>query len=241
MYDPQAVLEAMYANNTLVLLCFLGNVVFAFLYFSIGVYLAIKKQLYVLPFIGAAVFFWHDLTYVLDYRLWFEQYTHWWFQVTWLALIGTTLFEVFLIYQFIRYGHKELFPEMSRQAFTVMTLGAVAGIGTLWFLIKANLQDELYLVTFAITAIWSVPFHTGIMLRRRSSAGQSVAMELCVIVIFTAVSTVFVVVAPSVFSTIYYLAFYAAFILWIVTNIVMIRKLPKTPDYPKPVPIPNWA
>jgi hypothetical protein len=241
MYDPHQVVQAMYANNTLIQVCFLGNVIFAFLYFGIGVYLTIKKQIYVLPFIGAALFFWHDLNYVLDYQLWFEQYTHWWFQFTWFALIGTVGFEVFLIGQFIKYGHKELFPEMSKLQFSAMTVGATLGIGALWFLIKAGLKDELYLITFAITAIWSVPFHTGIMLRRRSCAGQSIAMELCVMVILAAVSVAFVTVAPALFRTKLYLAFYLAFNAWCVVNIILIRKLPKEPAYPALTPIRSWS
>lgn len=241
MYDPNQVLEAMNANNTLLLLCFLGNIVFAFVYFGIGVYMTIKKKIYVLPFIGAALFLWHDLNYVLDYKLWFEQYTHWWFQLTWYALIGTVAFELYLIHQFIKYGHKELFPEMSKAQFSVMTIGATLGIGALWFLIKAGLQDDLYLITFAVTAIWSVPFHTGIMLRRRSSAGQSIAMEACVIVIFTAVSVAFVTVAPSLFLTPLYLAFYVAFITWCCANIYLIKNLPTEPAYPVLQPIAGWG
>ncbi|MET0545220.1 MAG: hypothetical protein ABWZ40_02815, partial [Caulobacterales bacterium] len=219
MYDPNQVVEAMRANNALLIGCFLGNVVFALLYFAIGVYLTLKHKIYVLPFIGAALFFWHDLTYVLDYKLWFETYTHWWFQLTWFALVGTVAFEAFLIQQFIKFGHKELFPDMSMIQFAAMTMGAVFGIGAIWWLIKAALDDDLYLVTFAITAIFSVPFHTALMLRRRSSAGQSIAMELCVIVIFAAVSLAFVVVAPSLFKTIQYLAFYVTFNVWCLFNI----------------------
>ena len=241
MYDPAQVLAAMNENNNLIIACFLGNIVFAFAYFGIGVALTVKKQVYALPFIGAALFFWHDLTYVLEYKMWFELYPHWWFKFTWFALIGTVGFEVFLIQQFIKYGHKELFPEMSKAQFTALTVGATLGVGAIWFLIKGSLHDDLFLIGFALTAIWSVPFHTGIMLRRRSSAGQSVAMQLCVIVIFAAVSIFFVAVAPAVFKTLQYLAFYLTFNIWCLVNIYLIRKLPAEPAYPALVPIRNWS
>jgi len=231
----------MRANNALLIACFLGNVVFAFLYFAIGVYMTLKKRIYVLPFIPAALFFWHDLNFVLSHDLWFDAYPHWWFQFTWYALIGTVAFEAYLISQFIRFGHPEIFPELSRLQFTAMTIGATLGIGGLWFLIKAGLNDDLYLISFTITAIFSVPFHTGVMLRRRSSAGQSVAMNLCVIVIFAAVSLASVVVAPIVFRTTLYLAFYLAFNAWCVVNIVLIKKLPTEPPYPALTPIRNWT
>lgn len=239
MYDPQQVLTAMNANNTVLLWCYLGNIIFAFVYFGIGVYLTTKKKVYALPFIGAALFFWHDLTYVLQYELWFEQYPHWWFKFTWFALIGTVGFEVYLIQQFIKYGHREIFPEMSKFQFSALTVGAVLGVGALWFLIKGSLHDDLFLIGFAITAIWSVPFHTGIMLRRRSSAGQSVAMQLCVIVIFAAVSFAFVTIAPDLFQTKLYLAFYLTFNAWCLVNIYLIRKLPEAPAYPALMPI-SW-
>ena len=241
MYDYNQVVAAMYEHNTLIILCFLGNIVFALLYFAIGVYMTLKKQIYALPFIGAALFFWHDLTFVLNYELWFKTYKHWWFQLTWFALIGTVLFEAYLIAQFIRFGHGELFPDMSKRNFTLLTIGATIGVGCIWFLIKGALHDDLFLIGFALTAIWSVPFHTGILLRRRSSAGSSVAMELCVIVILLAVSVLFVTVAPETFRTLTYLAFYVVFNLWCIVNIILIKKLPDSPAYPSLAPIKGWS
>jgi hypothetical protein len=63
----------------------------------------------------------------------------------------------------------------------MLVLGTL-GIGAMWWLIKASMGDELFFVTFEITAFLSVPFHTAIMARWQSRAGQSVVMELATIV-----------------------------------------------------------
>lgn len=101
---------------------------------------------------------------------------------------------------------------------------------------KASLNDPLFLVTFAITAFWSTPFHTGVMLRRWSSAGQSVWMKLSVVVLFSCVSAALMIAAPAFRSPIY-LAVYAVFVCWPLFNIRMIRRMPSELAYPEPKPI----
>jgi len=66
-------------------------------------------------------------------------------------------------------------------------------------------------------------------------------MQLCVIIILAAVSIFFVTVAPAVFRTAQYLAFYVTFNIWCVVNIYLIRKLPAEPAYPALAPIRNWS
>jgi hypothetical protein len=95
----------------------------------------------------------------------------------------------------------------------------------LWALVKATLDDELYFLSFAITAVFSVPFHTAIMSRRQSRAGQSVMMELSTIVMLLSETAAFVQVAP-VFHSPVYLAFVAAFVVWPLVNIWLMLKLP---------------
>ncbi len=77
--------------------CLAVTVVFAFVYFFIAFALARKQQVYVVPFTGAALFFWHDLSFVLFYDKWFSVYDHWWLKMWWFALVGTVSTIVMLL------------------------------------------------------------------------------------------------------------------------------------------------
>ena len=225
-YEPLSVLTAIDAHNSSVLACLVFALGFSFVYFGIAVQMARRQRVYVEPFLGAALFFWHDLSFVLNWPEWSSVYGgHWWLKLWTVGLCGTVALEAFLIWQFIQYGHKEILPSVSKTAFAAITVAGVLGTGSMWWLVKASLNDPLYLVTFAITAIWSTPFHTGIMLRRGNTAGQSVAMNLSVIVIFSAVSTAFMLVVPAFRSPVYF-AFLATFLAWPLFNIWLIRRLP---------------
>jgi len=77
------------------------------------------------------------------------------------------------------------------------------GIGAIWALVKFSMGDELFFITFAITAVFSVPFHTAIMSRRQSRAGQSIAMELSTVVMIVSLTGVFVQIDPFFRSPLY--------------------------------------
>ena len=226
MYAYKAALAAIDGNTTRIMVYLMTTVVFALLYFVIALRMAIKQQVYVVPFIGAALFFWHDLTFVLQYDLWFHVYNHWWVKMWWYALCGTVALELLMIYQVFRYGHQELWPNLSRSAYGALIVLGTLGIGAMWYLIKISLQDELFFITFAITAVFSVPFHTAIMSRRQSRAGQSIVMELSTIVMLLCLSAAFTQVDPFFSSTPYRL-FVAAFTLWPLANVALILRFPK--------------
>ena len=226
MYAYKAALAAIDGNTTRIMIYLMTTVVFAFLYFVIALRMAIKQQVYVVPFIGAALFFWHDLTFVLQYDLWFHVYNHWWVKMWWYALCGTVALELLMIYQVFRYGHQELWPNLSRSAYGALIVLGTLGIGAMWYLIKISLQDELFFITFAITAVFSVPFHTAIMSRRQSRAGQAIVMALSTIVMLLCLSAAFTQVDPFFSSTPYRL-FVAAFTLWPLANVALILRFPK--------------
>jgi hypothetical protein len=143
----------------------------------------------------------------------------------WFALVGTVVLELVMLYQVYRYGREELWPGLSKRAFGALLLLGTLGVGALWALVKATLDDELYFISYAITAVFSVPFHTAIMSRRQSRAGQSVMMELSTIVMLLSETAAFVQVAP-VFHSPVYLGFVAAFVLWPLANVWLILRLP---------------
>ncbi|HKY92125.1 MAG TPA: hypothetical protein VJM11_13845 [Nevskiaceae bacterium] len=239
MYDAHAALAAIDQNTTSIMACLLITVAFAFIYFLIAFRMAFKQKVYVVPFVGAAVFFWHDLTFVLMFDTWFNVYDHWWVKMWWYALCGTVVFEILMLWQVWRYGREELWPKLSSAQFGWMIVLGTLGCGALWFLVKFTIHDPLFFTTFAITAIWSVPFHTGIMARRQSRAGQSIAMEVSVIIMISSLTGAFAQIDPFFRSPVF-LAFVAAFIAWPLFNIWLIRRLPPVTAEPATLPKAGW-
>lgn len=224
-YDPALALQAIDLHATSIMACLLTTAVFVFVYFGIAFRMAIRQKVYVVPFIGAALFLWHDFTFVLMYDKWFHVYDHWWVKMWWYALCGSVSFELLMLWQVYRYGHQELWPKLSKRAFGGLIVLGTIGIGMMWALIKFSLNDELFFITFAITAVFSVPFHTALMARRQSRAGQSIVMELSTIVMLWSLTGAFAQIAPF-FRSPLYLGFVAVFTLWPLANVWLILRLP---------------
>ena len=236
MYDYAAAIEALNQHWQTILPCLIGPVIFSYLYFTTAVRQARREKVYVEAFFSAAFFFWHDLSFVLDYRLWFGgAYDHWWFKSWCFALGGTVLFEAYLIFQVYQYGHHELWPGVSRPRFGLMLILGTLAIGALWLLIKHGLEDDLFFVTFAITAVIpAAPYHTALMVLRKNRAGQSVTRQLCMAGNIVFLTAAFAQVSDFFLSPIY-LAFALAFTLWPLANILLIRSLPPAPTNPAPI------
>ncbi|NIB38879.1 hypothetical protein HBA55_04735 [Pseudomaricurvus alkylphenolicus] len=234
MYEPLAALAAIDTNTTPIFIALLIVVIAVFIYWIAAWRVAQRDQVYVVPFIGIAVFFWHDLSFVLEYDKWFNVYDHWWVKMWWYALAASVVFEALYIYHVIKWGRKDFFHAFSQTRFTALVLLATAGIGAIWFLFKTVMQDELFFITFAITAVWSVPLHTGLMARRQSRKGQSAVMELSTIPMILALSYAFSHVSDFFSSTVY-LTFVAVTVAWALMNVWLMYQLPaeRTQDEPQ--------
>lgn len=221
MYDPHAALDSIDAHAGAVMMYFSVAAGLSFVYFLLAFRISITQKVYVVPFTGAALFFWHDLSFVLNHDLWFHVYDHWWLKLWWRALIGTTALEAVMIWQVYLYGQHETWPRLSRPAYAALLLLGTLGVGAVWWLVKAALADELYFVTFLVTAVFSVPFHTGLMVQRQSSRGQSVIMQAATIVIMWCVAGVLLQADP-VFRSLPVALFLTTFTLWPLVNIGLI-------------------
>lgn len=230
MYDYAAAVAALNQHWPTILPCLIGPIIFSYIYFTTAVRQAAAERVYVEAFFSAAFFFWHDLSFVLDYKLWFGgEYDHWWFKAWTFALGGTVLFEAYLVYQVYKYGHRELWPGLSRGQFGLLLILGTLAIGALWFLIKHGINDDLFFVSFAITAVIpAAPYHTALMVLRKSRAGQSVARQLCMAGNIVFLTAAFAQVSDFFLSPVY-LAFAVAFTLWPLGNILLIRRLPPAP------------
>lgn len=232
VYDPTAVLAAFDAHRAFVNACLLFALPFTFIYFGLGVRIAIRQQIYTVPFLGCALFVWHDGGFSALYDHWQTVYHwHWWLRRWEFSLMGTVAFESFLIWQFIKYGRFELMPEVSPAFFGTLAVLATLGIGTVWWMIKEALADDLYLVSFVLTAAFpAVPCHTGMILRRKSRAGSSVWMQISVLLVHLSMSAIGMTVAPSFFLAPAFLTYFVAFSIWPLVNVWLILRYPVISD-----------
>ncbi len=224
-YDAQAALSSIDANLGWVLGFFAITAAATFVYLIQSFKLAKTHAAYSSALPAAGWFAVHDLHFVALYDLWFHVYDHWWVKAWWVALVFTTIIEFALVGLIIRYGRKELAPWASQwQFFGLIALGTVA-IGIIWLLVKAAIDDPLWLISFPITAFWAVPFSTALMLRRNSTRGQSAVLPICSLFIIGAFQGALWFIDPF-FRSPWFLMFTAMGLAWSLSNLWLIKQLP---------------
>ena len=226
MYDPVAALAALDTNVMPIVTAFVFIIIAVYIYWFQAYRLAKKFEMYAIPFIGISVFWWHDLSFVLQYDKWFNVYDHWWLKLWWWGLLFCVPLESLFIWHVIKWGRKDYFSNLSQGQFTSLVLGGHLLIGGWFFFFKASMQDELYFITFVITAMWSVPFHSGIMARRGHTRTQSYAMELSTIVMLVGLTYAFSHVTDFFVSPLY-LTWAGVCIAWALGNCWLIKVLPE--------------
>src|SRR5262249_32370640 len=104
---------------------------------------------------------------------WFNTYDHWLLKGFWLALVITTCVEFVFLTAIVRYGREEVAPHLTQQQWQAMCGVALIGGIALWSVVKANIDDPLYLTTFLLTITWCLPSTTALYLRRGIRRGIS--------------------------------------------------------------------
>ncbi|MDB5968378.1 MAG: hypothetical protein JWQ90_828 [Hydrocarboniphaga sp.] len=227
MYDPAAVLAAVDAHPVPVLLlcgaALLGNAIYYFESMRLG----FRDRVYTMPLAGLYFFIPHDMSYALLWHKWFVEYDHWFLKLFWLGLVLTSASAWVFLWQLLRYGHQELLPQVSRAVFTALVLGGLALSTGVWIAVKAVLVDDLYLFAFGLTAFWCAPFGMSLILRRRSSIGQSRLMWVG----YTAIPVFYwlagLLYLPPYFRSLPWLALGAAAVIWGLANLFVVSRLPK--------------
>jgi hypothetical protein len=226
MYEPAATLAAIDANPVPVLLlcavALAGNALYYFECMRLG----FSQQTYGMPIAGLFFFIPHDMTYVLLWQKWFVEYDHWFLKLFWVGLVVTSLAAWVFLWQAVRYGHRELMPQWSRAAFTLLVLAGLLACSAAWWAVKNVLDDELFLFAFGFTAFWCAPFGTALMLRRRSRLGNSQRMWAG----YTAIPLYYwpatMLYLPDGFRSPAWVALGAVAVLWGLANVVLARSLP---------------
>jgi hypothetical protein len=94
----------------------------------------------------------------------------------WLGLLTAVILELIFFSQVIKYGKDELFPGISTATFVVGLIVFQIATSVAWEYFKYVMGDPLYQASPTVTLISYPAFGAALMLRRRSTIGQSVTM-----------------------------------------------------------------
>lgn len=175
MYDPEVLLagvdDRLVPFLVLSAISFVGLIVWYYEAVRVGE----RDRAYSMPVVITFVWLAHDATLVLHFPDWFGgQYDHWLTQLYWVAMVCTTLTEVFFVVQLMRFGRDELAPFLSPVAYRAAVVACLGGVWIIWLVLKSFINDPLFQVTFGLTAAMYPPCGMALLLRRRSRRGQSV-------------------------------------------------------------------
>lgn len=176
MYEPHALLRTI-DHHTLPILTLFGlAMVCQTIAMVDAVRVSAREQVISIPLFCTYFWFAHDLGYVVRFHAWFVTYDHWFLKCFWVGLLSAMLLELVFFAQAIRYGRKEYLPNATTFQFAlVVAAGAIASV-VAWEFFKTIVDDPLYQVAASLT-LFALPL-TGAaqMMRRRSFAGQTVAL-----------------------------------------------------------------
>jgi hypothetical protein len=181
VYDSVQVLRAI-DEHTLGVFGFLViSVGGMYLWFIEGLRVSRRDRAYAFPAAVTLFYLAHDTSFVVRVDKWLG-YDHWFVYLWWAALVLTSLMELVCLRQVWRYGREELAPTLSPRAFGWALVGAFGCAEVLWSAVKHALGespaagDDLFMFSFGATVLFYPPFTIAMMLRRRSSRGQTVLM-----------------------------------------------------------------
>lgn len=173
MYSTQEVLTNINTNMVLVLLAGAAVMGGAYTQYIMAIRIGFKHRTHALPVFANMYFFAHDVMFAARFEHWFSEINHWMFKLFWFAIIPFVVLECVVHYQTLKYSREELFPGLTQRQYVVAYLGMQLAVATVFAYIYSLLDDPLFLLNFSLTEIVSNAFNLPMLLRRRSSKGQS--------------------------------------------------------------------
>ena len=228
IYDVSATLANIDADVPRILALGALSLLCNFFYFGSAAYFGFKYKTYTMPLIGTLVFIPHDLHYLLLFNDWFNVYDHWFLQLFFAGLVVTNVLEAVFFYQVLRWGRRELMPEVSQKTYVTLLLVALAGVSVVWMAVKSVLADPLFFFSFGWTIWFCLPFVIPLMRRRGSAIGQSVPMWVAFSVMALCWWAAVWPLDPFFRSPVW-IGLGIVTIVWAIANITMVQKFSASP------------
>lgn len=176
MYDAHDLLDTVDAHTVPVLVLFGLAMLCQTIAMISAVRVSAREQVISIPLFCTFFWFAHDVGYVVRFHEWFVVYDHWLLKCFWVGLFSAMLLELVFFAQAIRYGRKEFMPNATQRQFAIVVAGGALAWIVGWEFFKLLADDPLYQAGAALT-LFALPIAgTAQMLRRRSVAGQTVAV-----------------------------------------------------------------
>lgn len=173
MYSTREVLTTIDAHMAWVLFAGAAVMVGAYTQYIVAIRIGFKHRTHALPIFANMYFFAHDVMFAARFEHWFSEINHWMFKLFWFAIIPFVALECVVHYQTLKYSREELFPGLTQRQYVVAYLGTQVAVAVAFGYVYSLLDDPLFLLNFSLTEIVSNAFNLPMLLRRRSSKGQS--------------------------------------------------------------------
>jgi fluoride ion exporter CrcB/FEX len=178
MYDPQLLLQTIDTNKSQITFAFTIVLVFQNIWMIDAIRASRRDAVYSIPLFCTYYWFAHDFGGVIRFNDWFHVYDHWYTKGFWFGLFIANLIECIYLGQFIKYGRKELLPNWSPRAFTVLVLVGLLVAEITFEFFKYAFGDPLFQLDGTITQIIYPALGAALIIKRQNTKGQTVLMWL---------------------------------------------------------------
>jgi hypothetical protein len=229
MYDTKEVLASIDRNAVYILVLCATAMLFNYIYFIAAARRGFRDKVY--PFSVFSTLFWlsGDASVVLNYDLAFHVVNHWYLKLFWVALCFTVLFELLYLSMIIRFGRKELAPDMSQSQFVAIILGALAVMFIAYTFIKTRMVDTLVIDYFCLANLAGPVFGWHLITRRKTRAGTSTLIWICYTMLVICWSAALAFFFGKPFNSPEYLTLYGLAIAGSVIVTLKVMSLPPVP------------
>jgi hypothetical protein len=209
VYDTKEVLASIDQNAVYILLLCGAAMAFNYIYFIDAARRGFRDKVY--PFSVFSTLFWlsGDASVVLNYDLAFNVINHWYLKFFWVALCFTVMFELLYLSMILRFGRKEIAPELSQPQFVASVLGALVVMFFAYTFIKTRMGDTLVIDYFCLANLAGPMFNWHLISRRKSLAGTSPLIWVCYTALVVCWSTALMLFFGKPFASPEYLTIYA--------------------------------
>ena len=231
MYDTKVVLAAIDAHAPYILaLCGMA-MLFNYIYFIDAARRGFRDKVY--PFSVFSTLFWlsGDSSVVLNYELAFHVVNHWYLKLFWVALVFTVAFELLYLSMILRFGRKELAPDMGQPQFVATVLGGLVLMFIAYTFIKTRMGDTLVIDYFCLANLAGPAFGWYLVSRRKTRAGTSPLIWVCYTMLVVCWSSALALFFGAPFASPEYLTLYA---VTIAASVVVTLKVMRLPPAPHP-------
>jgi hypothetical protein len=229
MYETKAVLASIDQHAPYILALCGTAMLFNYIYFIDAARRGFRDKVY--PFSVFSTLFWlsGDGSVVLNYDLAFHVVNHWYLKLFWVALVFTVSFELLYLSMILRFGRKEIAPEMEQPQFVATILGGLVLMFVTYSFIKARIGDTLVIDYFCLANLAGPAFGWQLVSRRKTRAGTSPLIWVCYTLLVVCWSAALILFFGKPFASPEYLTLYGMTIAACVVVALKVMRLPPAP------------